>query len=183
MSRKGHSAKRPERPGRLRPGAVTEQDTSGPGLSEGLAIAYAAVARKERTAAEMRQLLSDRGLPEDVIVEVMAELEAVGTINDAEFARRFCEDKRELSGWGSERIAEALRQRGVGREEIEAALASEDGSSEIERALSVIEGRGYDLTLERDRARALGLLARRGYESEVAYDAIRRLEAGDWAGR
>lgn len=180
---KSRSARRPDHRGPWRPGAVSDPGATEPGPSEGLSIAYAALARKERTAAEMRRLLADRGLSEPVVEEVMAELEAVGSIDDAEFARRFCEDKRELAGWGSERIAEALRQRGIGREEIEAALAAEDGSSEIERALALLEGRGFDLTLERDRARALGLLARRGYESEVAYDAIRRLEAGDWAGR
>lgn len=155
----------------------------GPGQSEGLAAAYAAVARKERTAAEMRELLRERGLDELVVDEVMAELEAVGTINDAEFARRFCEDKRALAGWGSERIAEALRSRGIDRVEIEAALAEEDGAAELERALSLLDGRGYDLTLERDRARALGLLARRGYDRELAYDAIRRYAAGEWDAR
>lgn len=152
-------------------------------VSRGFDIAYRALAQKERTAAEMRELLARREVGAGAIEAVIAELSETGGLDDAEFARRFADDKRRLAGWGSARISETLSSRGIAREHVEAALAEEDGAGEIERALALIAGRGYDLTLERDRARALGVLARRGYESEVAYDAIRRLETGAWEGR
>lgn len=155
----------------------------GAEIRRGLDRAYRALAQKERTVAEVRELLEAADIDPAAIESVVTALLETGALDDAEFARRYTEDKRALSGWGNERIREALRQRGVERSEIEAALAADDGAGEIERALSLLEGRGYDLTLERDRARALGLLARRGYESEVAYDAIRRLETGHWQGR
>ena len=148
----------------------------------GLDRAYRALAQKERTVAEIRDLLATADLAEPAIDAVIEELVQTGALDDSEFARRYAEDKRALAGWGNERIREALRARGIERAEIEMALAADEGT-EIERAMSLLEGRGYDLTLERDRARALGLLARRGYESEVAYDAIRRLETGHWRGR
>lgn len=152
-------------------------------IRRGLDRAYRALSQKERTAAEIRELLTAAELELAAVEQVLAELIETGAVNDAEFARLYTEDKRALSGWGNERIREALRARGIDRAEIEAALAADDGSGEIERALKLLEGRGYDLTLERDRGRALGMLARRGYGSEVAYDAIRRLEAGHWRGR
>lgn len=149
----------------------------------GLDRAYSALARKERTAAEMVELLTTAGLEPAVVEAVLAELTETGAVDDAEFARRYAADKRSLSSWGNDRIREALLDRGISRELIEEALAEEEESSEIERAVALIEERRYDLTLERDRARALGMLARRGYESEVAYDAIRRAQAGRWPGR
>lgn len=151
-------------------------------IRRGLDRAYRALAQKERTVAEMRELLLAK-VAEEAAEEVLAELIDTGALNDAEFAKGFTADKRALSGWGNERIREALRDRGIDRADIEAALSDDPGGGEIERALSLLEGRNFDLTLERDRARALGLLARRGYESEVAYDAIRRLETGHWLGR
>lgn len=149
----------------------------------GFDFAYRALAQKERTVAEMRELLGKREIGPEATEAVIEELSQTGGLDDAEFARRFAEDKRRLSGWGSARIRETLSARGIERAQIEAALAADDDGGEIERALELIAGRGYDLTLERDRARALGVLARRGYESEAAYDAIRRLEAGEWRGR
>ena len=43
----------------------------------------------------------------------MERLLEAGALDDERFARRFAEDKRELRGWGPDRIAEALRARGV----------------------------------------------------------------------
>lgn len=152
-------------------------------IRRGLDRAYRALAYKERTVAEMRELLAAADLDAAAAESVLAELIEIRTLDDAEFARRYTEDKRTFSSWGNERIRETLQARGLDRLVVEEALAVDDGGGEIERALSLLEGRRYDLTLERDRGRALGLLMRRGYESEVAYDAIRRLQTGDWQGR
>lgn len=147
-------------------------------VQRGLEAAYRALAQKERTAAEIRALLEARELAPEAVETVMAELEQTGAIDDSRFARLFAEDKRSLAAWGDERIREALRGRGIERGVIEAALVEEDGGAQLERAVALLRERRFDPTLERDRARALGLLARRGYESELAYDAIRRLEDG-----
>jgi SOS response regulatory protein OraA/RecX len=102
---------------------------------------------------------------------------SIGTLDDARFALRFAEDKRELSGWGSERIRSALLDRGVGAEEVEAAVA-EGVDLEIERAERLLEERGAELGDESGRARALSLLVRRGYPLELSYEAIGRRSRG-----
>lgn len=99
-----------------------------------------------------------------------------GAIDDERFARRYAEDKRELRGWGPDRIAEALRARGVERSLVEAALADENERATVRRALALLEGSGADAGSEGGRARALGLLARRGYPVDAAYEAVRALE-------
>jgi len=109
-------------------------------------------------------------------VEVAAAVERlieIGELDDERFARRYAEDKRELRGWGSERIREALLARGLGRPLVDAALSKEP-AQELERAVELLERRGTSLAGDGERARALAYLARRGYDAETAYEAIRR---------
>jgi regulatory protein len=143
---------------------------------DGYELALQALSRKERTEAELSGWLRERGVDEPELADVLARLDEAGALDDAEFARRYAADKRELRGWGPDRIAEALRARGVGEEEISAALAGEDDEAVIGRALALLEGGGASVADDRSRARALALLARRGYPLEAAYEAVRRRE-------
>ncbi|HNC05299.1 MAG TPA: hypothetical protein PLS38_03230, partial [Solirubrobacterales bacterium] len=61
-------------------------------------------------------------------------------------------------------VEEALNQSAQGGEEVE---------TEVDRAVRVLGEKGADLSDDRGRQRALGLLARRGYDAEEAYAAIR----------
>jgi regulatory protein len=143
---------------------------------DGYELALQALSRKERTEAELAGWLRERGVDEAELADVVARLSGAGALDDAEFARRYAADKRELRGWGPDRIAEALRARGVGEEEISAALAGEDEEAVIGRALELLEGDGAGVEDDRSRGRALALLARRGYPLEAAYEAVRRHE-------
>lgn len=141
---------------------------------EVLAKALGAIGRKERTVSEMRIWLGDREIePEEIdrVVNFLIENEA---LNDRKFAIEFTADKREISGWGQTRIRENLRKRGMPEGLIREALAKDSGETEVDRAASLLEERGADLSDDRGRSRALGLLSRRGYSAEEAYAAIRR---------
>ena len=139
--------------------------------------AVEAIGRRERSVAELTEWLMARGFAEEEVAEVIERLIELGELDDERFARRYAEDKRELSGWGAERIREALMQRGIDRDLIETALGSESRLDQVDRAAGLLAGRGVVLDTEPERARALAFLARRGYELEVAYEAIRRREA------
>ena len=143
---------------------------------DGYELALTALSRKERTEAELAGWLRERGVDEAELADGVARLSDAGALDDAEFARRYAADKRELRGWGPDRIAEALRARGVGDEEISAALRGEDDEAMIGRAVALLEGDGADVADDRSRGRALALLARRGYPLEAAYEAVRRHE-------
>jgi regulatory protein len=121
----------------------------------------------------LRELLLGRGHELAEVDEALERLEAIGELDDARFARRYAEDKRELRGWGPERIREALGSRGVPSELIEAALGADDHGGQVERAVALLRGRNQDLDDERGRGRALAYLTRRGYDYELAYEAIR----------
>lgn len=139
-------------------------------------LALRALSHKERTESELHGWLAERGVGEAEIAEVLALLADAGAIDDRSFARRYAEDKRDLAGWGPDRIRTALENRGVAGEHIDTALAGEDVGRQLERAVRLLSDRGLSCSSERDRDRALGLLVRRGYPLELAYDAVREAE-------
>ena len=162
-----------------------EAEPAGTETSKGFGVAYAYLNRRERTVAEVRARLERAEVRDEAIEEVIAELLEFGYLDDCRYARVFTEDKRTLEAWGNERIARALRERGVERELIDAALAEapapDDGSSddEVGRAVALLSQRfPAGPAVGRDRERAFGVLARKGYESETAADAVR-----EWARR
>jgi regulatory protein len=145
-------------------------------VAEAFGAGLAALRRKERSRAELGDWLARRGFDEATRAAALDRLEEVGELDDSRFARRYAEDKRELRGWGPERIREALAARGLDAPTIEAALAGSDREEELARAVSLLERRGEPAVDEPSRARALAYLARRGYHSELAYDAVRAFE-------
>jgi regulatory protein len=146
-------------------------------------LAYRAVGYRERTVAELRAFLERKRVGPCAIQEAVAELSQAGFLDDERYARRFAEDKRALERWGSERIARDLQRRGVSSDLIEAAIAGHSRESELATALLVLEGRLAPPVDDRERNRAWGLLVRRGYEPEIAYEAVRRYERAGRGGR
>jgi regulatory protein len=141
--------------------------------------ALAALNCKERTAHELALWLKRRDFSLEEIESAQRRLFEVGALDDERFARLFAEDKRELSGWGAERIREALLARGVDGATVETVLAADSFGDQLERARDILIRRGRPLSGNADRQRALDYLTRRGYEYELAYEAVRSLSA--WA--
>jgi regulatory protein len=142
------------------------------------AKALAAISRKDRTEREMRQWLAEREVEPEEIERVIDFLIENLALDDRRFAFAYTSDKRELSGWGRDRIRETLLRRGIDRFLIEEALnqpavVGGEEETEVDRAVRVLNQKGADLSDDRGRQRALGLLARRGYDAEEAYAAIR----------
>ncbi len=159
----------------MRAEASRAREHSAAGPEEAFARAVEALARRERTTAELAGWLTERGFDPAAVEAAITHLVEIGELDDERFARRYAEDKRELRGWGPERIREALAARGLGGGLIERALA-EDGGDDLARAVALLERRGEALEDERSRGRALAFLARRGYHSELAYEAVRGFE-------
>ncbi len=137
-------------------------------------LALRALNRRERTSAQIRDWLEHRGFDAEVANAVVERLEDGGGLDDARFARLYAEDRRELDGWGEERIRAALTERGVASGLIEDALVCDE--SDAERALAQLLARGRALDDDATRGKALAFLVRRGYSAEVAYGAVRAAE-------
>ena len=152
-------------------------------LERALDLAYDAVGRRERTIAELRTCLERKRVGPAAIDAAVERLREDGLLDDARYARRFAEDKRELERWGRERIARDLHRRGVPPDLIEAAVADRGREAELATALLLLEQRfPTPPSDDRERGRAWNLLIRRGYASELAYDAVRAHEQQSSAG-
>ena len=135
--------------------------------------ALGALDRKERTAHELAVWLKGRGFAMDEIEAALRRLFETEVLDDERFARRYAEDKRDLSGWGPERIREALLDRGVPIDTIEGVLALDSHGDQLDRAREILIRRARPLGDDADRQRALEYLGRRGYDHEIAYQAVR----------
>lgn len=144
-----------------------------------LELAYRYLGRRDRTVAEVRHHLERKGSDAAAIDETLAELARQGYLDDARYAQRFAEDRRALAGWGAERIEERLRTAGIDRELAAEAARGGGAEAELEAAVALLRRRWPAPPADdRERERALGLLVRRGYELELAYDAVRAHRVG-----
>jgi regulatory protein len=146
-------------------------------LQHALDLSYRYLGHRDRTVAEIRRHLEAKRVESATIDEAVAELHEQGYLDDARFAQRFAEDRRTLDAWGAERIERKLRDVGVGSEHIEAALATQSADEARAAAIELLRRRlSGPPQDDRGRERALGLLVRRGYDLELAYDAVRAFE-------
>lgn len=148
------------------------------GTGRALQIAYRFLNRRERTVTEMRARLErEEDLPAAETEAAIADLLDDGYLDDARYARVFAEDRRNLDQWGVDRITRTLRERGVERELITAALGAltdESEQTELERATALLTQRFPAGPVQaRDRDKAFGVLIRKGYDSELSADAVR----------
>jgi regulatory protein len=139
-----------------------------------LRLAYRAAGQRERTVAELRTCLERKRVEPEAIDDAVDELTEAGLLDDARYAQAFADDKRDLDRWGSERIARELHRRGIAPDVIESALSDRSRDAELESALVLLAQRVPSLSDDRERDRAWRLLIRRGYEVELAYEAVRR---------
>jgi regulatory protein len=163
--------------GRARPRA---RDRQCGATDRALALAYRYLSRRERTTVETRTHLLEKGVTAERVEAAIGALQEQGYLDDARFAQLFVQDKRTLEQWGSERIGRALRERGVARELIDAAIAEgplldrdEGEESELDRALALLRRRFATPPRDRrERDRAIGVLMRKGYDQEVVLEAL-----------
>lgn len=147
-------------------------------LQPALELAFAFLNRRDRTVQELRLHLERKGITTQVTDACLQTLEQAGYLDDTRFALLFVHNKRELEGWGSERIERGLAARGIDCELIRLALLHDEqeraaGETELDRALALLRRRFPSPPHERrERDRALGVLIRKGFESELALDAL-----------
>jgi regulatory protein len=147
------------------------------GEERALELAFRHLAKRDRTEAEVRRYLAGKDVGEREADAAVAEIVRIGYLDDARYARAFAEDRRNLDGWGAERIERRLLALGVDRELVAAAIGTREGADELEAALTLLRRRCREVPAgERERERALGMLVRKGYDLELAYDAVRAFE-------
>jgi regulatory protein len=142
-------------------------------VQQGLDFAFRYLERRDRTVLEMRRYLEGKRVEPRAIERVLAQLGEQGYLDDARFARQFAEDRRLLDEWGADRIARRLAALGVPAELIDGATGGRDRGGELVAAVALLARRFPRLADDpRERQRAHGVLLRKGYEPELAWDAV-----------
>jgi regulatory protein len=143
-------------------------------LQRALDAAYRYLGKRDRTEAEVRRHLEAREVDEASIDGAVEALVRQGYLDDARYAKTFAEDRRKLDDWGPERIERRLLAVGVDPSLVSDALADRDAAGELEAAVALLRRRfGALPETDRERERALAMLVRKGYDLELAYDAVR----------
>lgn len=147
-------------------------------LQQALELGFAYLNRRERTVGEVRLHLERKGIAAAPAEACIRRLIEDGYLDDSRFALMFVHDKRELEGWGGDRIRRELAAKGLDRDLIDAALIQDEaeragGETELDRAVSLLHRRFTAPPRDRrERDRALGVLIRKGFDPELALDAL-----------
>jgi regulatory protein len=148
-------------------------------LQHALDLSYHYLGRRDRTVLEVRRHLESKRVEPETIVAALRELADQRYLDDLRYATVFAEDRRNLDGWGVERIERKLIAVGVPGEIVSEVLGERTQEAELDAALEILRRRLREPPEdERGREKALGLLLRRGYELDLAYSAVRAFERG-----
>ena len=135
------------------------------------------LAVRPRSRRELEQRLRSVGFEPQEVAQEMRRLEAVGLVDDEDFARRLVEHEVGNRHAGDRAIAARLAAKGVARGTIERTLGELATVPEDERALELARGRARRLSglaPETAYGRLLPFLQRRGYGYETAHRAAAR---------
>jgi regulatory protein len=132
------------------------------------------LALRPRSEVEIRRRLAEWGCEPETAEGVVRRLYELRLLDDADFARRWVEERSRRGLAGAALVAE-LRARGVSREAAEAAVA---GAGLDETAQARVLAARYlprvaDLPLRQQAARIQAMLTRRGYSPEAGAEAAR----------
>lgn len=149
-------------------------------LQRALDLAYRHLGKRDRTEAEVRRHLAARDVDEASIDGAVEALVRQGYVDDARYATTFAQDRRALDDWGPERIERRLLALGVSPEHVGDAVAARDAAGDLDAAVALLRRRFGAVipASDRERERALAMLVRKGYDFELAYDAVRTFERG-----
>jgi regulatory protein len=143
-------------------------------LQRGLDLSYRYLGKRDRTEGEVRRHLACKDVEDASIEGAVEALVRQGYVDDARYARTFAEDRRALDDWGSERIERRLLALGIDADLVAEALSARDAAGERDAAVSLLRRRFAAVPASgRELERALSVLVRKGYDLELAHDAVR----------
>jgi regulatory protein len=140
---------------------------------------------RARSRAELSRRLLRAGYTEEEVTAALEDLEAVGLVDDEQFARELAAHEIRGRGSGRRLAISSLRRAGVNTEVAERVVDETASGDEEVRAEEMARARLSRLSgLDEATAhrRLLSYLLRRGYEGAVARSAAKRALAADSPG-
>ena len=124
---------------------------------------------RERSTAEIKQRLRQKGYDPFVVEQVVSRLTEVGLLDDQRFAERFASEATAGRAFASRRVRTELLKKGIDRD-LAAVAATRDPDEEEDQARALARaraGRMQSLSPDARARRIMSLLARRGYDADV----------------
>jgi regulatory protein len=141
------------------------------------------LARRDRSGAELRRLLSRCGFPEQSVSAALERLVSQGLLDDGRFASRWVDSAlRSGRGVGAKLLAD-LQQRGIPREAARQAVDAAEAEHPADRVLAEIMQRRFasfdhESASPREKQRVYGYLQRRGFSFSDVIRYFRDQEMG-----
>jgi len=129
-----------------------------------------------KTRAQLAQALAAKGIPPEAAELVLDRYTEVGLIDDDAFAQAWVSTRQTGRGLATRVLAQELQRKGIDKDVAGRALATLDPADEEQSARELVKRRLRSMRgLEPHVAtrRLLGMLARKGYPSDVAFRVIR----------
>jgi regulatory protein len=136
--------------------------------------------RAEKCVADVQKKLQDWKIPAKEISAIIKKLQTQGFIDEARYAKAFVRDKNGLSHWGTVKIKQALQTKKIPAALISEALQEINGEKYKNDLLQLLRRKEATLKaaspVERT-AKLLRFALGRGYEYDMAQEAIKKLDA------
>ena len=131
---------------------------------------------RARTRSELATKLAQRNVPDDLAARLLDRFEEVGLVDDEAFAREWVQQRQSGRGLARRALAQELRRKGVDDEVVRGTLDEVDPDEEEQAARMLVRGKlrsVRSLGQEKATRRLVGVLARKGHSSSVAFRVVK----------
>ncbi|GAB3862753.1 hypothetical protein GCM10028801_28900 [Nocardioides maradonensis] len=138
-----------------------------------------------RSRHELAARLAKCNVPEEIAVRLLDRFEEVGLIDDEAFARAWVDSRQRTRGLARPALAQELRRKGIDDETTRTVLAEVDREDEADTARALVRKKLRTmggLAPEVATRRLVGMLARKGYGSGMAFAIVREELGAEWPG-
>jgi regulatory protein len=138
------------------------------------------LARSAKSTQQLRNILEQREIPNEIAERVLIRFTEVGLIDDQAYAETIVNSRRNFKGLSKSAIKRELNEKGVAAPLIEQAIESITAEDDMAAAQDLASRRIRQMsTLAKDvrERRLAGYLGRKGYPSSVVFAAIRFAES------
>jgi regulatory protein len=154
-------------------------------VADGPDADHEAVARKilldqltgqARSRKELSDKLASRNVPDEIATALLDRFEEVGLVDDEAFARSWIASRQPGKGLARRALAQELRRKGIDDEVARDALDEVDPADEEAAARALVRKKLRTLSRVDDTTatrRLVGMLARKGYGSGLAFAVVR----------
>lgn len=134
---------------------------------------------QDRCHKEVLQKMRDFFLIEEAQNQILMHLIEHNFINEERFARSFVRGKHHYKKWGKVRITIELKQRDISTKLIQMALTEISEREYLNTFFTLAEKHWEAITetnMYKKKQKWLGFMMRRGYESNLIYEALSNFE-------